>query len=203
MPTETIIDLLRHGECEGGEIYRGSTDVALSQTGWQQMHSSASMVAPQWQHIVSSPMQRCAKFAAELAQQHQRELSHHHDLAETFFGDWEGRLIKDVWSQDTQRVSAWAANPRDNSPPNGEPTAAFMARVSGAFDSLAQQFQHQHIGLVIHGGVMRVILAHILNTPFNGFSTIDVPYACLSRIKIFHTERGEFRQLVFHNQTTS
>ena len=25
------IDLLRHGACEGGEIFRGSTDVALSE----------------------------------------------------------------------------------------------------------------------------------------------------------------------------
>ena len=34
----TCIDFLRHGECEGGEIFRGSgSDVALTDQGWQQM----------------------------------------------------------------------------------------------------------------------------------------------------------------------
>ena len=33
----TTIDFLRHGECEGGNIYRGSTDVVLSRCGYRQM----------------------------------------------------------------------------------------------------------------------------------------------------------------------
>jgi len=38
---KTVIDLLRHGEPEGGRIYRcGETDHALRDAGWTQMHAS-------------------------------------------------------------------------------------------------------------------------------------------------------------------
>ena len=36
----TTVDLLRHGESEGGEIFRGSIDVPLTEMGWQQMQSA-------------------------------------------------------------------------------------------------------------------------------------------------------------------
>ena len=38
----TLIDILRHGQCEGGEIYRGSTDVPLTDLGWQQMRNAVA-----------------------------------------------------------------------------------------------------------------------------------------------------------------
>jgi alpha-ribazole phosphatase len=44
MPHEhqvTTVDLLRHGECEGGHVYRGSLDLPLSETGWEQLRSKA------------------------------------------------------------------------------------------------------------------------------------------------------------------
>ena len=42
----TCIDFLRHGECEGGEIFRGSgSDVALTNKGWQQMRDSVQDMA--------------------------------------------------------------------------------------------------------------------------------------------------------------
>ncbi len=56
----TTIDLLRHGACEGGEIFRGSSDVALSEQGWQQMRAAIADETAPWQAVVSSSLQRCA-----------------------------------------------------------------------------------------------------------------------------------------------
>ena len=59
MHEETLIDLLRHGEPEGGRAYRGhSIDDPLSETGWQQMWAAVGYHKP-WEQIVSSPLQRC------------------------------------------------------------------------------------------------------------------------------------------------
>ena len=61
----TCIDFLRHGECEGGEIFRGSgSDVALTNKGWQQMRDSVQDMAC-WDSIITSPLQRCRRFASE------------------------------------------------------------------------------------------------------------------------------------------
>ena len=38
--TTTLIDLIRHGEPEGGPMFRGQTDHPLSATGWQQMRGA-------------------------------------------------------------------------------------------------------------------------------------------------------------------
>ena len=56
--SETQIDIIRHGEPEGGRRYRGhSIDDPLSKTGWQQMWN-AIPENPPWDHIISSPLLR-------------------------------------------------------------------------------------------------------------------------------------------------
>ena len=60
----TVIDLLRHGEPVGGRRYRGQQDDPLSDTGWAQMRTSCAEQS--WDAVVSSPLQRCARFAEEL-----------------------------------------------------------------------------------------------------------------------------------------
>ncbi len=61
-----LIDLIRHGEPQGGMRYRGQLDDPLSELGWQQMRNATANVQP-WEHIVSSTLSRCADFAKELA----------------------------------------------------------------------------------------------------------------------------------------
>ena len=59
------LDLLRHGETELGGGLRGSIDDALTDTGWAQMRAAVVGQGP-WDRLVSSPLQRCARFAEEL-----------------------------------------------------------------------------------------------------------------------------------------
>jgi broad specificity phosphatase PhoE len=56
------LDLLRHGETELGGGLRGSLDDALTDKGWQQMRAAVVEQGP-WDRLVSSPLQRCARFA--------------------------------------------------------------------------------------------------------------------------------------------
>ena len=66
-PVTTVIDLLRHGDVEGGRKYRGQLDDPLSELGWEQLRNVTSN-KQNWQQIVTSPLKRCHDFSIELSQ---------------------------------------------------------------------------------------------------------------------------------------
>lgn len=174
---ETRIDLLRHGQCEGGEIFRGSTDVALTNEGWSAMRSSLTGMEPApWQRIVSSPLQRCRRFAEALSEQWDLPLTLEPDLREMHFGDWEGREYADLWDNDPQ-LRLWGEDPERHTPPNGEPLAEFAARVLGALEHLACAHSDEHLLIVTHGGVIRLLLTQAKGWPRSEMRQMPVPYA--------------------------
>lgn len=199
MHSMTVIDLLRHGACEGGDIYRGSIDVALSDQGWAQMR--AQVVAPAaWTQVFSSPMQRCQHLAQEVAADNNLPLTVVPELAEVHFGDWEGCLVADIWREQNDHVRRFFADPLNVAPPNGERLADFDARVARGWQQLVAASCGKHVLMVAHGGTIRVILARVLGMPLNRIAHLDVPYACASRVLIHHTDgEPDFAMLQFHN----
>ena len=198
----TTIDLLRHGECEGGLIFRGHTDSPLSDLGWQQMQQAIAAYPQQathWQQIISSPLQRCSAFAQQLSQSHNAALLLKPGLQEISFGDWDGCLTEQVQQQQPTAVSNFWQNPAEHTPPNGEPLTDFQQRVVHSWQQLVEQYRGQHSLVVSHGGVIRIILAHILQMPLRPLSYLSVPHACLTQIKIFHQAGSpDWPQLIFH-----
>src|SRR5690606_33998812 len=89
------LDLLRHGETTHGGGFRGSLDDALTGQGWAQMRAATAGKGP-WDLLVSSPLARCAAFAAELGAQRQLPVVLEADLRELHFGDWEGRSAAEL-----------------------------------------------------------------------------------------------------------
>lgn len=190
-----FIDVLRHGEPVGGARYRGSTDDPLNETGRQQMASVLTDELP-WTHIISSPLQRCVEFAKKLSYQHQLPLHIEPRLAEIDFGDWEGQTSKHILQQDAARLLKYWQDPENNTPPNGEPLAAFESRVLAAWNSNITH-DKEHLLIVTHGGVLRIILRHILSLPHSSLFKINIPYACLSRFEVLKDPAQT--QLTFHN----
>ena len=135
--TSTHIDLLRHGACEGGEIFRGSTDVALSELGWQQMRD-AIQVDDQWDHILTSPLLRCREFAAELSAQQHIPFTVAHDFKEISFGDWEGKTREQVAAEYGDHQANFWRDAENHPPVNGETIQAFHQRIG---DEIRQQGQ--------------------------------------------------------------
>ncbi|MCU7967191.1 MAG: histidine phosphatase family protein, partial [gamma proteobacterium symbiont of Bathyaustriella thionipta] len=56
---KSTITLLRHGEPEGGTVFRGITDDLLTEMGWQQMNDAVNTLK-NIDIILSSPLRRCA-----------------------------------------------------------------------------------------------------------------------------------------------
>lgn len=193
-----LIDVLRHGECEGGEIFRGSTDVALTPRGWAQMQASVDRHPPdRWQRIVSSPLRRCREFAEQQAERLKVPLEIDEDWRELSFGRWEGRLRDEVVSQEREAVEAFYRDPEQCPPPGGEAGVDVQQRVLSAYQRCLADSSGQQVLLIAHGGVIRALLAHVLGMPLQRMFTLDVPYACLSGLH--HVERQGFSRLVYHN----
>lgn len=203
--TITTIDLLRHGECQGGEIYRGSTDVQLTDRGWQQMesslHSDVAHAERPWDRIVSSPLQRCRLFAESKAQQLNIPVQVHADFREMDFGDWEGRSIEEVHRVDAEAVTRFYKDPGTISPPGGESMQLVQGRLLIAWQQVLAAHQGEHLLLIQHGGTIRILLAELLQMPLAAVTRLDIHYASLSRVQIYQTDEEPFPKLVFLNKT--
>lgn len=190
----TEITLLRHGTCEGGHIFRGSTDVPLSAEGIQQMRDVCA--DGQWDYIVSSPLVRCRVFAEELAQQHNISLELDDQLREMSFGEWEGQEIERVWKENKDIMLAWSQDPSVHTPPSGEPLTDVALRIDNVFERVTDKYRGKRILIVSHGGCIRVFIARILNMPLSHLSRLDVPYAAMSQLAIYHSHDGDLTKLL-------
>ena len=200
--TKTTIDFLRHGECQGGEIFRGSgSDVALSDVGWQQMRDATQLKdqAP-WSKIISSPLQRCRLFANELAEKHALPITVEDEFREIHFGSWEGRLRSDVMQEEEQAVRAFWSDPEDGKPPGGESIRECHTRLVAALDHTVQAHRGEHLLLVQHGGTIRILLSHMLLMPLASTMRWEVPFACFSRIVHYHSDEHCGYMLHFHQR---
>ncbi len=100
------LDLLRHGETELGGGLRGSLDDALTAKGWERMRAAVIAQGP-WDRLISSPLQRCARFADELAARLKVPVSLEKDLQELHFGAWEGQSAAALMETDAE---GWACS---------------------------------------------------------------------------------------------
>ncbi|MFN2308394.1 MAG: histidine phosphatase family protein [Gammaproteobacteria bacterium] len=177
------IDLLRHGEPEGGKRYRGQCDDPLSATGWRQMWQAVGTQVP-WQRIVSSPLARCQAFAAALAERHGLPLTLDARLMEIGFGRWEGRTADELRAEDPQQLTRFYHDPLNAQPAGAEPLAAFQARVGAGFEALLRADAPAPVLVVTHAGVMRALIAQLLGAPPEALYRIAVPYAARLRIRL-------------------
>jgi alpha-ribazole phosphatase len=193
---QTTIDLMRHGEPEGGQVYRGQTDHSLTEQGWQQMQLQMPVNKP-WQQIITSPLLRCSAFAEALARQTGLPLAYEPRLMEIYFGDWEAQTGAALEQQDKAAFYAFYDDPVHNTPPGAEPLLLFQQRILSAWQDIINQYQQRHVLVVAHAGTIRIILTRVLNMPLASLFSLDVPYASLSRIEITGKGREATAQLKF------
>ena len=177
------LDLLRHGETELGGGLRGSLDDALTEKGWAQMRAAVVAGGP-WDRLISSPLQRCARFAAELGEQLNLPVQLETDLQELHFGAWEGQSAAALMETDAEALGLFWADPYAFTPPQGEPVSEFAARVLGAVARLHQAYAGERVLLISHGGVMRLLLAKARGLPREQLLNVEVAHAALFALSV-------------------
>lgn len=174
---KTRIDILRHGEPEGGRKYRGhGIDDPLSELGWRQMWSAVGDDWP-WQLIVTSPMSRCRPFAETLGNRAEIPVSVDERLKEIGFGSWEGRTGAELRTEDPTQLQRFYQNPVLNRPLGAEPLDAFRGRIGAALDDIFNRHQGRKVLVVAHAGVMRAAVSWMFGAPLEYMYRMDIPNA--------------------------
>lgn len=176
---DAYLDLIRHGQVEGGNVFRGSRDDPLSASGWVQMQAVRSGRSD-WSAIFSSPARRCSAFAERLAAELGVPLQVLGALRERHFGDWEGMCATRIPPAD---LGAFWSDPLGFTPPGAEVYEDFQERVLSAWSALRASPGPASL-VVTHGGVIRVLIADTLGMPPQNSLLIEVPYACLTRLRL-------------------
>jgi broad specificity phosphatase PhoE len=179
------IDLLRHGETLAGSVYLGRSDALLNEQGYRQMEK-ALLDAPRYHAVLSSPLARCAAFAQDYAQRHDLPLHYESRFQEMDFGAWDGRSAAEIATTDAVALENFWRDPVACTPPQAEPLLSFQARVLAAWNELPARYPGQHVLLVTHGGVIRIILCYLQQRPLAELLNLSVPHAALQQIVVRH-----------------
>jgi len=180
---ETLVDLIRHGEPEGGKRYRGNgTDDPLSEAGWEQMRQAIGERHP-WDEIITSPLARCHAFAEMLSQRYDLPMTIEPDLREVSLGAWEGLSPAEVRAQDPRGYEDFYRDPVRCRPPGAESLEDLIGRVGRTYDNLVGKRPGRHLLLVVHAGVIRAIAGRVLLAAPTRWYRLGIDYAGLVRIR--------------------
>ena len=181
-----LIDLLRHGETTAGHSFIGSSDVLLTETGWQQMHDA--LAGHEYDLIISSPLRRCLEFVKHYTAETGIEYLVEPDFREYDFGDWEGKASKELWQTQQSLLSGFWNDPYNHSAPGGEDFNQFQRRVGAAITRHLQALNDRRLLVVAHGGVIRQIFVSQLNKSWQ--QAMKIPVGHGERLSIYKTDNG-------------
>jgi len=180
MPTR--IYLMRHGEVanDGKKRYNGHIDVDITTAGVEQMHRLAGMLSGNpITAVYSSDLIRSVKGADIIAKRLNLSSTPLRRLRERSVGVWEGLTVDEI------RERADLLNYR---PAGGECVADVRERIIPEYERLVSAHTNQEIAMLLHGGVNRVILAHVLGLDLNNLFRLDQSFGALNIIE--HYEDG-------------
>ncbi|WP_019627060.1 histidine phosphatase family protein [Thioalkalivibrio sp. ALJT] len=176
------IGLLRHGETTGSGFRGSGCDDPLTVAGEQAMRAAFADSGP-WDRIVTSPLQRCRRPAERFAQVAGLPLQSEPRFRELHFGDWEGRTAEQIMQQDADALGRFWQDPFGCPPPNGEDLARFRDRV---LEGWARRVvtPGDRVLVVTHGGVIRLLRAHLEGQPLEQLLAIEAPLASLHVVEV-------------------
>jgi len=192
--TSAIITLVRHGKVAGPAALYGRTDIAISPTGHSDLTRTLNSLHAQTpiEYLISSPRIRCLQVAQEFSTQHKIPLRTEANLQEMDFGIWDG-IPFDELGDEWKNIEAFWESPHTMHPPQGESLQNFAARVIKAWSNLTDNASTGHHLILCHGGVIRIIIAHILQIDWCNarlFKQLHIDYASHTRIEIVNYENA-------------
>ena len=187
MHPSTQIFLLRHGEVEERyhRVFGGRLDMDLSPLGHQQAATLARYVRRHpLDAIYSSPMRRAQQTLAPLSGHAAAPALVRNELREVDFGDWTGLTWEEVWNRFNIHPSSWLHQMEDAAIPNGESAASFRARIEPCLREILRDHEGRSVGVVCHGGVIRMMLAILLELPLPKLASFEIDYASLTHVEL-------------------
>lgn len=130
--------------------------------------SIRSKIPAKFDAVYSSPSRRCTQLAEQLAPAFQID----DRLCEFNFGDWEGKTWDTI---DPNESKAWMDDFVHVCSPNGESMLQMNERILAFWTELISK-DYQNVGVITHGGVIRLLVAADQQLPPASAFTITVQY---------------------------
>lgn len=184
----TQLYFIRHGEVEETyhKVFGGSRiDMGLSPLGLRQGEVVAGWLKDtKIDKIYASPMQRVRQTLAPTAKQRDMEPEFLPGLREMDFGDWTGHRWDQVQSIFGVSAFDWLEVIESNSIPNGETIESLKSRVRECIMSIVSQHPHQRVAVFCHGGIIRVMIALLLDMPLSRMAHFNIEYGSISVVEL-------------------
>jgi probable phosphoglycerate mutase len=167
----------------GSRLSGWTPGLHLSDEGRAQAAALATRLEPvRIDAVYSSPLERCMETAAGIASARGLEVRELPELGEVRYGDWTGRELKDLASEDL-----WATVQRTPSSarfPGGESLLEMQARAVAAIEGLRARPEHdgQSVLVASHADVIKAVTAHYTGMHLDHFQRLVVGPASLTAI---------------------
>ncbi len=179
------VHLVRHGQSEYNALGRvqGHTNSPLTPRGRMQARAVGEALRDcKVSAIYTSDLLRARQTADEVGGILGIEPVAIEGLREVSLGEWEGREIDEIKASDPATLELWYSAPMEACIPGAEPLDRFRQRVLSAFQGLVEAHPSGEIVVVSHGGVLSVIIAHVLQMSLNGLWRFRLDNASISRL---------------------
>ena len=130
--------------------------------------------------VYSSPLLRCTKLANTIQI---GNVQYDARIKELNFGDWEMRRWDDI---PREIFDTWSLDYANLAPPNGETFTELHQRCISFVEDLKSKHHNQHVAVFTHGGVIRAMLAEVLNMPLKGLFRFNIDYAGVTALDFNH-----------------
>lgn len=172
------LTLIRHTALQvaSGVCY-GQSDIDVAASFMDEANQvKTKLCSSNFDLVYCSPLQRCVKLAAVL------NLGEHVEdnrLMELNFGDWEmhawDAIPRDIFDD-------WAHDYANKAPPNGETFSQLQQRGLSFLDEILSKHLNENIAVITHGGMIRALLAHVLNMQLKGLFRFAIDHGSVTQI---------------------
>ena len=194
------ITLVRHTSLNiSSNICYGQSDVDVSIKFDEELRVlREKLLNKEFDAIYSSPLQRCHKLAQALSTDETLNFSERNivlddRLKELHFGDWELSSWDDI---PRDIFDTWANDYANLAPPKGETFSQLHARAKSFVDDVSNHSQDKNILVITHGGLIRALIAEVLQIPLKRLFRMTIDYASITQLEF----KGEVPKVNFMNR---
>ena len=184
-PVPTRLWLVRHAEVEARyhNVFGGRIDMELSPRGHQQAQALARYFRGKaFDAVYASPMKRVRQTLSCLLADAGPKPVLCEELREVDFGDWTGLHWAQVQSKYGISALNWLDQMECAGIANGECARALRDRLEPCLREILRQHSAQNVALVCHGGVIRGLLAILLELPLAKMAAFEIDYASVTQV---------------------
>jgi broad specificity phosphatase PhoE len=157
--------------------------MGLSEEGHKQAEALAAFFSRHpLDALYASPMERARQTLGPLLRSYSLTPVFLEGLREVDFGDWTGLSWEEVNGKMQKDPFAWLEYLDRAAIPNAECTKAWRTRVETCLSHILSQHSGQTVGVVCHGGVIRMLLSILLRIALVQTAAFAIEYASITRV---------------------